>query len=220
MKKMFPVLLLGGLLLAGCGNGGNGLGMLGNRVAVDPQVNDGNSQVTVTKTITPAVPPSGDKPGTPASEKTSVGEAGAAQIVFHSRPTSDAVYLTGYRVTRDVVYRGGKSYDITPKEPKLESVRVYVPSGWSCAEASATQSCNFYTGTGALRTDVVPANGVPSTAYLINISSDLAQDAIATQSSVSRSMDLEFVGTSASGQAVTVPVRGIAGGANFVVAQQ
>ncbi|GAA5513450.1 hypothetical protein Dcar01_02185 [Deinococcus carri] len=213
MKKLAPLALLFGLALSACGSAPGQLS--GSRASVGLAVSDGGSFVTVTKTFTPAtpeipaVPPSGDNPGTPAvpavPAKTTwtTGTPGYAEFTFTSRPGSDAVHITGYRIVRDVISTATGNYEDTSKTD-INKLDIYVPSGWSCPERTSSQSCAMFTPTGGQRNDVVPAEGLPSSPYRLNLAGGLANLVIATNASVGRSTDIEFFGTSSSGQAVTV----------------
>lgn len=214
MKRLSaPLILLSGLALSACGSAPGQVS--GSRASVGLSASDGASFVTVTKTVTPAtsgtpaVPPSGDNPGTPAvpgtPAKTSwaTGEPGAVEFVFTSRPGSDAVHITGYRIVRDVINTADGTTEDTDGEA-VNKLNIYVPSGWSCPERTNAESCAMFTPTGGQRSDVVPANGLPSVPYKLNLSGGLASLVIATNASVTRVTDIEFIGTSSNGQAVIV----------------
>lgn len=216
MKKLLFMPVALGLMLSACGSAPGQLS--GSRVSVGLNASDGASSVTVTKTFTPAtpeipaVPPSGENPGTPAvpavPAKTSwaVGDSGDIEFVFTSRPGSDAVHITGYRLTRDVIETATDDFK-SDGGAAVNKIDIYVPSGWSCPERTSfgnTQSCAMFSPTGQQRTDVIPAQGAPSNAFRLDLAGGLSGLVIATNASVYRSTDIEFIGTSSNGQSVVV----------------
>jgi len=221
--------LLGALMLplAGCGSTGtSGLASLTTHFSVGVSVNDGTSQITVTKEIvtpavpgtpgTPAIPPSADNPkgtpavpgtpGTPAVVKWSPGEGGVAKFVFTSRPGSDAGYITSYRLTSDII-NGQETVDQdAPSAPSVQKMNLYIPSGYTCALVSATQACNVADA------GTVPANGLASGEFSLDLSTGLASRVIATDGSVSRLTGIEFSGVTSRGEnfAIKTQVNSIA----------
>lgn len=203
MKKIMMAGLVA-LALASC----NGVrGTVQTRVIADPQINDGS--IEVIKTVTPAVPGTDTTPGTPERVSWSTANEQPVEISFVNRPTSDAVYFTSYSIVRDIAYVGGRAIDQTSTDPVANTIYIYVPSGWTCPEASQVRSCGFTDSQGNARTDVVPANGIKSNSLLINLTTGLVSDVIATNAGASRTVDLRFDGQTATGQPISVPVTGV-----------
>ncbi len=207
MKKLLSFALLAGLTLSACGTApadktGNG------RVSLGIAAADAGSTVTVTRNYTPE---SVDDKGkvTPAKEEWTIGDAGPVTFTFMTRPGSDAVYIRGYRIIR-YDYNGNVSTAISESR-KLD---IYVPSGYTCAERlagslPAYQSCPQFNANGSIKTDTVPANGLPITGLSIDFAGSLASEVRRTLASAYSTVDLEFFGDSSNGAPVSVTVKGI-----------
>ena len=195
MKKVWSqkIWLLGALMLplAGCGSTGTtGTLDLPTDVNVGISVDDSASEVTVTKTVTAATAT------TPAKTTWAVGNAGKVSFVFTSRPGSDASYITKYRLTSDII--NGRETITNPAAQPPEFMNVYVPSGYTCATASQSQSCD------ATLVTTVQGNGVASAPYLINLAGGLSDIVKATNASVYRTTTIEFSGTTSRGKTFTI----------------
>ncbi|MDV6373900.1 hypothetical protein [Deinococcus arenicola] len=223
MKK-YALLLLAGLTLSACGSApgqvtGNG------RVSIGVNAADGDSTVTVTRTFTPAtagtpavpaipatpttpaIPAIPAVPSTPESEVFSVGQAGSATFTFMTRPGSDAVYITGYRLTR-YSFNG----QLIAVSNDVGSLDIYVPSGYTCPERSsleAYQSCQQFTTDLKPRADVQPANGLPISGLSLTFADALVSEVKRTLATATSSVDLEFFGESANGAPVVVKATGV-----------
>lgn len=219
MKRLSALALLAGLALSACGSApgqitGN------NRVSIGVDAGDAGSEVTVTKTFTPgtpgtpAVPPSDANPGgtpavppTPARTEWTTSEAGPVAFTFMTRPGSDAVYITGWRITR-YDFNGRVSTEVS----SANKIDIYVPSGWTCPERQglpAYQSCQMYGTDGKLRADVQPANGLPTSSLNLNFAGALVEEVRRTNTSAYSSIDIEFTGESSNGHPVVVKANNI-----------
>lgn len=169
---------------------------LGPQVLVGATMSDASSSVTVQGQV--QKDPQGNITGT----KYTIGPAGTVSFVFNARPGSQAAYILGYEIIRDVV--DGVNMATTP--PRRETgMNTYVASGYACARVSGgTQSCDLN-----LDKDSTMANGAPTGALNINFAGGLAQVAIDKKGSVSRSTDLRFFGISATNQPFSFDVTGI-----------
>lgn len=215
MKK-YALLLLAGLTLSACGSApgqvsGNG------RVSMGVSADDSGSTVTVTRSVTPAIPgtpaipPSEGNPGgtpavPPTPEKISfaVSDAGAVNFTFMTRPGSDAAYITGWRLTAYTI-----NGTAVPVSGELNKLDIYIPSGYTCPERSATQSCQQYTTDLKQRPEVQPANGLPISGLGINFAGGLVSTVKANLADASSSVDIEFYGQSSNGAPVSVKATSI-----------
>ena len=204
MKRMTSLLLVVGLALSACGSAppqisGNG------RVSIGVDADDAASRVDVTRSYTPAT--TDDKGNvTPAKETWTVGEVGPATFTFMSRPGSDAAYITGYRIVR-YDYNGRI---IDASEP-VEKSDLYVPSGYDCPERASLpnyQSCPQFNTDGSMKSDTVPANGLP-VQMAINLAGALVSEVQSTRRNAYSTVDLEFFGYSANNRPVTVTVKDV-----------
>lgn len=164
----------------------------GARVSVGVAVDDSASSVTATKRVTPATDTS------PATVAWAVNAPGNVTFTFSTRPGSDAVYITGYRMVSDRF----DGLDSGAREP-VSKLNMYVGSGYICAERTAVKSCSPTNG------PMEPANGLTSAPLVLNFSAALAPMVIANNASVTRETAIEFLGQSSNGQAVTIPVSGV-----------
>ncbi|PYE56372.1 hypothetical protein [Deinococcus yavapaiensis] len=176
-------------LLASCGQY-----QLQPNVNVGVSTTDATATQVATKTVTPATET--------APEKTTwtIGDAGPATFVFSARPGSQGGYITGYRIDRDVV----DGDDVTQDPPTtVLKQNVFVPSGFTCTGVNATQSCPI--------TDAStrPANGLPSAPIDLGLASGLGNLVVANDRSVSRSLDITFLGVSSSGAPFEIKVSNI-----------
>ena len=202
MKKLLAIPMLA-LLIAACGSAPGQIS--GNsRASVGVSVDDSKSTEVATKTVTPAVPANGSTPATPEKISWSVTPGGGVTFTFMTRPGSDGVYLTGYRVVKDVLTTASGT-TTTTTDSQVNKADLYLTSGYACASRTAQSSCP-YNGTDAAPT--TPANGVPGQ-LTIGLEGGLGDLVVATNASVSRVTDLEFYGTSSNGQPVTVAVSGV-----------
>lgn len=204
MKRMTSLLLLAGLALSACGSAppqisGNG------RVSIGVDADDAASRVDVTRSYTPAT--TDDKGNvTPAKETWTVSEGGPATFTFMSRPGSDAAYIVGYRFLK-YDYNGR---DITSSRT-VEKLDLYVPSGYTCPERASLpsyHSCSQFNTDGSMKSDAVPANGLP-VQMAINLASALASEVQATRQNAASVVNLEFFGYSANNQPVSVIVKDV-----------
>lgn len=193
MSSRILVGLVTALALGGCSsmNAGITTGLPDLAVAVA----DAGSSVTVTKTTTP------DNPATPANEAAvtyEVGEAGSATFVFSSRPGSLATYITGYRVTSDVI--NGTQTLPAGSARTQDGLNIYVPSGYTCVpQPAATQSCAITDPT------ATPANSASTAPYSINLSRQLADVVKTTSARASRSTTVVFTGVTSGGRPFELP---------------
>lgn len=173
-----------------------------NRVSIGVSVNDVNARVDVNKTVTPAEVDDNGNVTTPASVKWEPGSAGQTAFTFMSRPGSDAAYLTGYRILEDRV--GGV---LQPVGQAVDNhLNLYVGSGFNCASRTPTRP---YDSCAPSDPSMVPANGMPSETLYMDLSSSLINEVIARDSTVGRSVKIEFFGYSSNGAPVTVLAEGI-----------
>lgn len=203
MKKMFPVLLLGGLLLAGCGTVGLGSG----RVNVGVAVGDAGSEQVATVTVTPQ---KCDDKGvcTPQKQELSITDGQPVTFTFTARPGSEAVTIEGYRVLSDRL-DGVERAD--PKNPvENAKMNLYVPSGYACEGLTAGASCQ------GNESDIRIANGQP-VQHQIYFASGLGARAAAKGANVTRVVDLEFYGFSANNVPFARKVTGIVSQGSYVV---
>lgn len=202
MRKLLPLALLSGLVLSACGSAPGQLS--GSRVSVGLDVGDANSKVTVTRTYTPEkVDDKGNV--TPASETWAIGDAGPVEFVFMSRPGSDAMYITGWRITR-YDFNGRVSNEVS----EVNKLDIYVPSGWTCPERASLpsyQSCPMFTTDGKNRNDVVPANGLPTSPLKLNFAGALVAEVQRTLASAYSQVDIDFTGYSSNNQPVVVKAK-------------
>lgn len=199
MKKLLALPMLA-LLIASCGSAPGQV--TGNsRASVGISVDDTQSLEVATKTVTPAKPATETEPAVPEKVSWSIKAGGGVTFTFMARPGSDAVYLTGYRIVKDVMTTASGTTTSTT-EGQVNKSDLYLTSGYSCATRTALNSCPFN------GTDTVPANGVPGQ-LAIGLEGGLGDLVVATNASVSRVTDLEFYGTSSNGQSVTVKVNGV-----------
>ena len=188
MKRLSLSLILASVL-ASCGQYD-----AAPRVSLGISADDASSSVVVTKTVTP-----GDATNGAADTVTwMVGEAGTIEFNFSSRPGSQAAYLTGYKLTRDIV----NNVDVTGT-PAATSLKtdIYVPSGYACADREKfgnTRSCDL---TGS---STVPANGLPPAPTHLDLVSGLVDRLKASNASVDRVSDVTFVGSSSTGQPIEI----------------
>lgn len=221
MKRLSaPLALLAGLALSACGSApgqitGNG------RVSIGVHAGDADSTVTVKKTFTPAtpgtpaIPPSEANPGgtpavppAPARTEWTPSEAGPVTFTFMTRPGSDAVYITGWRITR-YDFNGRVNSEVS----SVNKMDIYVPSGWTCPERDTTlprhQSCQMYGTDGKLRSDVQPANGLPIGGFALTFADNLIEEVERTNASAYSVVDIEFTGESSNGHPVVVKASSI-----------
>ncbi|WP_309571236.1 hypothetical protein [Deinococcus sp.] len=196
MKKLLAIPMLA-LLLAACGSAPPQVSG-GSRASVGVSVDDTKSSEVATKTVTPATDT------TPAKTSWVVTKGGGVTFTFMTRPGSDAVYLTGYRVVKDVLTTAGGTTSTTT-EGQVNKADLYLTSGYTCASRTAALSCPYF---GSDAAPTTPANGVPGQ-LAIGLEGGLGDLVVATNASVSRVTDLEFYGTSSNGQPVTVAVNGV-----------
>ncbi|GAA5439308.1 hypothetical protein ACFQDE_00580 [Deinococcus caeni] len=193
MKKLaFP--LMAALILSACGSAPGQISG-SNRVSVGVSVDDSKSTEVATKTVTPATETA------PAKVSWAITPGGGVTFTFMTRPGSDAVYLTGYRIVKDVLSTANGTTTNTTRGP-VSKGDLYLTSGYACTARSALNSCPFGGN------DTVAANGVPGQ-LAISLEGGLGNLVVSTNSSVSRVTDLEFYGTSSNGQSVTVAVNGV-----------
>jgi hypothetical protein len=192
MNKLLALPLLA-LLIAACGTAPGQVS--GSRASVGVSVDDSKATEVATKTVTPATDTA------PAKVSWVVTPGGGVTFTFMTRPGSDAVYLTGYRVVNDVLTTASGT-TTTTTATQVNKADLYLTSGYSCAARTALTSCPYNA------TDAVPSNGVPGQ-LSIGLDGGLGDLVVATDASVSRVTDLEFYGTSSNGQAVTVTVSGV-----------
>ncbi|WP_034358429.1 hypothetical protein [Deinococcus phoenicis] len=201
MKNLALGLVAPVLLLSACGQVG-----VNNRVDIGISTNDATSQVTVTKTVTAPVVDEKGNVTKPGSTTFSSGASGPVRFIFTARPGSDAAYITGYRITRYII----NGTDVTGKEVvEQKKMNLYVGSGFTCAERTATDSCS------ANGTNLAPANGLPSAEVAIDFASALIPVAQQIEGPAYSTVDLEFVGKSSNGASVVIPVSGIGSNAYF-----
>ncbi|MFC5847371.1 hypothetical protein [Deinococcus petrolearius] len=205
MKNIALLALLPALVgLSGCGSApdtvtGNG------RVSIGVAASDVASSVTATRTYTPATVEE-DGSVTPESISWAVSDAGAVTFSFMTRPGSDAAYIYGYRITR--YNYNGREID-GGEDKKLD---IYVPSGYTCTERTSLpqyQSCPIYNTDGSLKTDTVPANGLPISGLSLNFAEALVGEVQSTLANAYSEVDLEFFGQSANAQPVTIQITNI-----------
>ncbi|QFP76379.1 hypothetical protein DAAJ005_07865 [Deinococcus sp. AJ005] len=124
-----------------------------------------------------------------------------------TRPGSDAVYITGFRITR---YNfNGRLLAVSDDIKKLD---IYVPSGYTCPERDSLpnyQSCQQITTDLKLRPEVQPANGLPISGLSLGFAADLVSEVQRTLAGASSSVDLEFFGQSSNGASVVVSATNI-----------
>lgn len=205
MKRLSALALLAGLALSACGSApgqitGN------NRVSVGVDAGDATSFVTVTKAFTPEEV---DEEGnvTPAKTVWTAGNPGPVTFTFMTRPGSDAVYITGWRITR-YDFNGRVSTEVS----NSDKADIYVPSGWSCPERASLpnyQSCQMYTTDGRIRNDVQPANGLPIGGFSLTFADDLIEEVQRTNAGAYSVVDIEFTGKSSNGHPVVVKASNI-----------
>ncbi|THF88785.1 hypothetical protein E7T09_06300 [Deinococcus sp. KSM4-11] len=196
MKKLLAIPMLA-LLIAACGSAPGQIS--GNsRASVGVSVDDSKSTEVATKTVTPATATA------PAKTSWAISKGNGVTFTFMTRPGSDGVYLTGYRVVKDVLTTASGT-TTTTTDGQVNKADLYLTSGYACASRTAQSSCP-YNGTDAAPT--TPANGVPGQ-LTIGLEGGLGDLVVATNASVSRVTDLEFYGTSSNGQPVTVAVSGV-----------
>lgn len=217
------VWLLGALLmpLSACNVGTTGTVPLPTDFNVGVGVNDSLSVVTVTKTViapatpgTPAVPPTDTTPGTPAVPGTpekatfTASSLGPVSFVFSSRPSSDAGYVTGYRVISEMI--NGTETLSAPGEVQSFRSNVYVPSGYVCpivnpidpnSTRSQTQSCDV-----ALTT-TVPGNGVATLPLSLNFAGSLENVVASLKTSAYVQTEIEFLGVTSRSKSFAIKAR-------------
>lgn len=199
MKKLLPVAALAFALMTSC-NGSTPAGFGSGKIDFGVSTSDGSSGAIVTKTITAEKRDDNGNVTTPAAVAYSTSDIGSVKFVFQARPGSDAAYITGYRITRYLINGEDVLGDRTMESNKSN---IYVGSGYRCAERTVDYSCP------ANSTTLEIANGLPSTDFMINFASALIDDAIASESTVSSSVDLEFIGKTSNNVDFTLPVKGI-----------
>ncbi|GHF28232.1 hypothetical protein HNQ07_001021 [Deinococcus metalli] len=193
MKKLLALPMLA-LLIAACGTAPGQVS--GNsRASVGVSVDDSKATAVAKKTVTPATTT------TPEKISWTITPGGGVTFTFMTRPGSDAVYLTGYRVVKDVLTTAGGT-TTTTTNAQVNKADLYLTSGFTCTARTTLNSCPFNA------TDAVPSNGIPGQ-LAIGLDGGLGDLVVATDASVSRVTDLEFYGTSSNGQPVTVAVSGV-----------
>ncbi|CAM4111139.1 hypothetical protein [Deinococcus marmoris] len=196
MKK-YALLLLAGLTLSACGSAPGQVS--GSRVSAGVSVDDSGSVENATKAVTPATKEA------PEKVTWTVTPGKGVTFTFMTRPGSDAVYLTGYRVlSSKLTTRNGTTES---KSGDINKMDLYLTSGYDCPTRTALNSCPFSA------VDTVQANGLPakSSIYLEGGLGDLV---VATNSGVALVTAIEFYGQSSNGQAVTVRADSIVSGGN------
>ncbi|MPY67767.1 hypothetical protein F8S09_13935 [Deinococcus sp. SDU3-2] len=119
-----------------------------------------------------------------------------------SRPGSDAMYITGWRITR-YDYNGEVSEEVS----ESNKVDIFVPSGWTCPERATLpsyQSCQMYTTDGKIRSDVQPANGLPTSPLRLNFAGALVGEVQRTLAGAYSEVNIEFTGYSSNNEPVVV----------------
>lgn len=192
MKKLLA-LGLTGLLLSACGSAPGQIAA--SRVAVGVSADDSEAMEVAKRTVTPATET------TPEKVTWAVTPGGGVTFTFMTRPGSDAVYLSGYRIVRERLTTVNGTTTQTDFE-RTNKTDLYLTSGFTCATRDALTSCPY---NGA---EATPANGAPAS-LTINLEAGLGNIVASTNASVSQVTDLEFYGTSSNGQAVTVSVDGV-----------
>ena len=191
--KNLPLLLLASLTLSACNDVPGQVS--GSQVSVGVAVDDSGSVELATKTVTPATDNS------PEQVKWTLTRGEGVTFTFMTRPGSHAVYLNSYRVTKRVLRTANGTSTSTDSKP-VQKMDLYLTSGYSCATRTTLNSCPYG---GA---DTVPANGLP-VQHAIYLEGGLGDTVVATNASVTEVNDLEFYGTSGTGQPVTVTVTGV-----------
>lgn len=201
MKKLALIALLPALALSACGSVPGQTS--GNRVSMGVYASDAGSSVDVTRTYTPETVDDKGKV-TPASITWSQGPAGTVDFTFMTRPGSDAVYITGWKITR-YDFNGRVITDMGD----LKKIDIYVPSGYTCPEREAGnlashQSCQIYATNMKLRPEVQAANGLPTPPLKLNFAGALAGEVQRTLQSAYSTVDIEFTGYSSNNDPVVV----------------
>ncbi|CAM3552781.1 hypothetical protein [Deinococcus frigens] len=203
--KNYALLLLAGLTLSACGSAPGQVS--GGKVSIGVSAADAESTVTVNRTFTPETVDDTGKV-TPAKEEFTTTEPGAVNFTFMTRPGSDAVYITGWRITR-YNYNGQER----ATSGDINKLDIYVPSGYTCPERETTlpryQSCQQYTPDLKQRPEVQPANGLPIGGPSLNFAGDLVSEVKRTLAGASSNLDLEFYGQSSNGAPVSVTATNI-----------
>lgn len=199
MKKLLALPMLA-LLIASCGTAPGQIS--GNsRASVGVSVDDSKSTQVATKTVTPAKPATGTEPAVPEKVSWAITPGGGVTFTFMTRPGSDAVYISGFRIVKDVLTTvNGTTTSTTSAQ--VNKADLYLTSGYACEARTALYSCPFS------GSDTVPANGLTGQ-LAIALEGGLGSVVVNTNNSVVRVTDLEFYGTSSTGQAVTVAVSGV-----------
>ncbi|MFC3834475.1 MULTISPECIES: hypothetical protein [Deinococcus] len=199
MKKLLALPMLA-LLIASCGSAPGQV--TGNsRASVGIFVNDTEAVEVATKAVTPATDTA------PAKVSWTITPGKGVTFTFMTRPGSDAVYITGYRIVRDVLSTASGTTTSTTS-PQVNKADVYLTSGYLCKTRNGLNSCPFV---GTPDDPTTPANGVPADLN-IGLDGGLGSLVVATDASVGRVSDLEFYGTSSNGQPVTVKVTNVVSG--------
>lgn len=197
--KQHGTLLLLGLILSACGTAPSNI--TGNgKVSIGVNVNNGNSDIIVTRSYTAAVLNADGTVKTPAKEAFSTGTGTPVSFTFMTAPGSDAVYIRGYKILKHAL--NGTVLSTSTNN----SLNLYLTSGYSCPEITALYSCNPYLTDGTINKSVVTSNGMPGT-ISINFYSELAAAVISTKADAYNTFQLQFFGESSNGQEVlTTPV--------------
>ncbi len=192
MKKLLGLLTVAALL-SSCGS---------YIPAIIPDIGIAVNDAPAVATITENVSDKGIK-------TLSITKASPVEFEFTSRPGSVAVYIEGYKVVSDII-----DDDETVTEPyKTFKLNTYVPSGYSCANQSNTQSCNI------ADSSTFPTNGLPAPKLLLDTANGLVGLAISKRASVSRAITLEFYGHTANYESYKALARVALGQVVYVVNQ-
>lgn len=165
-----------------------------NRVSIGVAVNDVDSAEIATKTVTAATAT------TPQKVSWAITTGKGVTFTFMTRPGSDAVYITGYRVVSEKI--STVSGTTTTSYGPFNKMDLYLTSGYDCSERTALRSCAINDA------NVVTTNGLPGQ-HVIYLEGGLGDLVKSTDSSVSQVTNLEFIGTSSSGAPVSVVVDGV-----------
>lgn len=184
MKKMAMAALGLGLVLSGCGKLGTvGAELAANRMNIGVYVGD-SASVERAKV---------DKEG-----KVTIEESQPVTFRFSSRPGSDAVTITGYRILSDVI--DGVERVETPVSN--DKMNLYVPSGYECANRRSGESCK------GNEEDMYITNG-QSVEHQTFFAAGLGVMAANKGANVNRTLTIEFYGFSSNGAAFTKTVSGV-----------
>ncbi|WP_157465190.1 hypothetical protein [Deinococcus apachensis] len=193
MKRLAPLALLFGLVLSACGSAPGQLS--GTRVSIGVAVDDSKSTETATKTITPATDTA------PQKVSWTITSGSGVTFTFMTRPGSDAVYLTGYRILKETITTAAGT-TVHENMSDVNKMDLYLTSGYTCTARTALTSCP------TSGSDTAPANGIPAQ-HAIYLEGGLGGLARATDGDVSQVTSVEFYGISSNGQPVAVRADGV-----------